>query len=155
MLLWSTMGLGHTARLIPEKVIIPTLFLLSIQFVFDLVPRLSEKFAALTQLRLPRVEQLSAEAREKSIEEALGSGHTRRMLSNVLWFCSVPVLIYLLGLTIAAPLYTLIYLRGRCGERWRTSVLLAAAMGGLVLGVFGLILGVTFDEGYIWKWLRA
>jgi hypothetical protein len=78
----------------------------------------------------------------------------RRELSVISWAVMLLGSIYLLGFSLAIPLFTFLYLKGRSGEGWRLSLAVAGGMWGLLHGVFVLLLRVRLHDGRLWEWLR-
>jgi hypothetical protein len=66
-----------------------------------------------------------------------------------LWVWSFVGAVVAFGFVIAAPLMLVIYLRFRSREPWWLTLLLAAAMLGLLYGLFQRVLQVTLFEGLV------
>jgi len=148
-----TLDLGRVARLVPLKVVVPTLVLLVVQLVLELVPKLAQRFKRFEKLRFDKSEQLQEKTRIHSPVSVTENSRGKRELHMFAWILSLPVFIYFFGFLIAIPMFMLFYLRWRSGERWLFSILMTAGMWGLLYGVFVIALRTHFYEGLLWNWL--
>jgi len=155
LLLYLTLELGRVARLVPLSVVIPTLGLLLLQLLLDLVPRLTRRCDSFELTRLYRTEWVREKVRTSftSNPEVPPKESQTTELSMFAWLMMMLVLVCLLGFLIAVPLYTLLYLRGRSGEGWTLSLSVAGAMWSLPYAVFHLALNTRLYEGQLWGWL--
>ena len=148
-----TLDLGRVARLVPLKVVVPTLVFLVVQLVLELVPKLAQKFNRFEKIRFIESEQLRERTRISSAVSVMGKSRANRELRMFAWILSLPVFIYFFGLLIAIPMFMVFYLRWRSGERWLFSILMTAGMSGLLYGGFVIALRTHLYEGLIWNWL--
>jgi hypothetical protein len=150
-----TLGLGRVARLVPIVVVIPTLLLLVIQLMIDLLPQLAKKYSIIERQDVFRVEPL----REKSLSglsderQEEDVSRRNRELKALLWLLVMFGLIYLLGFLIALPLYVFLYLKQQSGEGWMISITTAAGIFALLYGVFVFAIGTGLYEGHLWRWI--
>jgi tetrahydromethanopterin S-methyltransferase subunit E len=109
--------------------------------------------AALSLLQL--VVELRA-SREASHEEQID---LRKDLPIYLWVWAFVGAVVAFGFVIAAPVMLLAYLRWRSRESWWLSLVLSAAVFGILYGLFETALGVPLFEGLVTPsiedWLTA
>jgi tetrahydromethanopterin S-methyltransferase subunit E len=109
--------------------------------------------AALSLLQL--VFELRA-SREASHEEQID---LRKDLPIYLWVWAFVGAVVAFGFVIAAPIMLFAYLRWRSRESWWLSLVLAAAVFGILYGLFETALGVPLFEGLVTPaiedWLTA
>lgn len=148
-----TLGLGRIARLVPLVVAVPTLGLLAIQSILDVMPRLAGKSGAFDKKDVFGVRPLLEKRQVRVDREPAGTRRRSRELTTVLWLSLMFALIYLCGFVVALPTYTFLYLKRRSGAGWRTSAAVAAGMVALLYGVFVFVLPVRMYEGLLWNWL--
>lgn len=147
-----TLDLGRVARLVPLKVVVPTLVFLVFQLVLELAPELAQKFNRFEKIRFVKTEQLRERTRITSAISVTRNLRANKELGMVAWILSLPVFIYFFGLLIAIPMFMLFYLRWRSGERWLFSIVMTASIWGLIYGVFVIALRIHFYEGLLWNW---
>ena len=156
LLFYLTANLSPVARLVPLTVLIPTLGLLTLQLVLDLVPGLEGIYRRFEKVDLFGLEQIRERVPTQDQAEpvqGIDEGSRRhRELSLLLWILLLLILIYLFGFLIAPPAFTFLYLRWRSGESWKLSIAMAVGIGGLLYGVFILALRVRLYEGYLSSW---
>jgi hypothetical protein len=148
LLLWQTLGLGPTARFVPQYVIGPTLLLLLIQLTLDLSPKLQGGVSSFARFQTTRADQLRE--RTMSVEDRPQPGPLGR---DVCWYVLAPALIYILGFTLAAPLYTFVFLRLRAEEPLRRCVPTALLVGIAVFGFFNLVPSAPTGTSQFLAWL--
>jgi hypothetical protein len=98
--------------------------------------------AALSLLQLVRELRASRGPHEEQI-------NLRKDVPIYLWVWAFVIAIVALGFVIAAPVMLFAYLRLRSREPWWLCVTLAAAVVGLLYGVFETALGVQLFEGLL------
>lgn len=74
----------------------------------------------------------------------------RRYIEAGAWVLGLVAGIYVVGLAIACPLFTLGYLK-KHGETWLLSISLSVAIFVLIYGVFGMGLHVILYKGILWR----
>jgi tripartite tricarboxylate transporter TctB family protein len=83
----------------------------------------------------------------------------RKDLPIYLWVWAFVGAVVAFGFVIAAPIMLFAYLRWRSRESWWLSVLLSAAIFGILYGLFETVLGVPLFEGLVTPmiedWLTA
>ena len=108
--------------------------------------------AALSLLQLIRELRASRGAYEEQI-------NLRKDVPIYLWVWAFVIAIVAFGFVIAAPVMLFAYLRLRSREPWWLSITLAAAVVGLLYGLFETALGVPLFEGLltprIEDWIRG
>lgn len=156
-ILYWTLELGRVARLVPFKVVIPTLGLLLVQLLLDLIPQWAEKYQQWERIDLFRVKP-SRERTERQVswQEEGTKGEMLKGSKELLiffWIGLFLIFISFFGFFIAIPFYTFLYVRERAGEGWFLALGLSAGTGSLIYGVFTLLLGARLYEGLLWRWL--
>ena len=73
----------------------------------------------------------------------------QRTLNIVLWTLGFFVLILLLGFPLSVPIYFIAFLRFRCRESWRLTIILSAIAWGFFYGLFIWLLNTPFMDGWI------
>jgi hypothetical protein len=151
--LYMTLRLGRVARMVPLAVAVPTFLLLALQLFMDLLPGLAQTYGRLENKDLFGVQGLREQignpvevAEDKTLQ-------SRRERKSFLWLLLMLALVYLLGLLIALPLYTLLYLKSG-SEKWLTAIVSALAIFGLIYGISVLDLGTQLYKGLLWDWLN-
>ena len=66
------------------------------------------------------------------------------------WIAGFAIMIWLLGLVIALPLFVLAYIKMQ-GEKWVWAISLSLAMLGVVYIGFGILLGLHLYEGLLFQ----
>jgi hypothetical protein len=135
--IWGATGFRAEARVFPLGVALITLLVLVVVLVGEFFPR----FAALFEMSLEDV--AGAEARE-----AEEMGPERVLLRDVPWrtiglvFGSLLVFaasVLLVGFTLSAPIYVLLFLRLYGGAGWLGSLALAIGATGVMLALSALM----------------
>jgi hypothetical protein len=152
VILYKTFGLGRVARMVPLAVVVPTLLLLALQLMMDLLPGLAQTYGRLENKDLFGVQGLREKTGEPGEAAKDRPPQSHKEGKALLWLLTMPALIYLLGLLIALPLYTLLYLKSG-SEKWLTAIVIAAVIFGLIYGISTLNAGVRLYEGLLWEWL--
>jgi hypothetical protein len=153
VILYMTFGLGRVARMVPLVVVVPTILLLVLQLMMDLLPGLAQTYGRLENKDLFGVQGLREKISEAVEAEEDGARQSHKERRAFLWLLTMLALVYLLGLLIALPLYTLLYLKSG-SEKWLTAIVMAAAIFGLIYGVSTINSGAPLYEGLLWNWLR-
>lgn len=152
-LFYLSFGLGSVARTVPFAIVIPTLLLLVVQLLMDLLPGLAAAYRRVENKDLFKVEgfrgQFGKPTRDKSSEALERKSEAKALL----WLLAMLAMIWILGFVLALPLYTLIYLKKR-SEKWLVAIPIALVIGCLVYGLSLLNLGARLYEGLLWQWLE-
>lgn len=146
LLFIMTFSLNPTARLVPMAVAVPTAAILLLQACLDLFPALSGTMARYSRLSLRNVEALRARGIAMSPREPGTLG------AVMAWFSAAPLLISLLGFTLAAPLYTIAFLRFRASETWITSIAVGIGISLVVALLLTLAAGKSTFGGLLITW---
>jgi len=80
---------------------------------------------------------------------------THRTLLAFAWIIGFFLMILFFGFHLAVPLYVLFYLKIQGRERWRISLPLMLSAWVFFYGLFVWLLDTPFQEGWIFKGLRA
>lgn len=147
-----SLRLGHTARLVPLAVAVPTLALMLLVLVLDLAPGPAGKLRSLDDgdpFRMKAYREKSGIGPDPGEGPPTAAGE----IGVFLWLLFLVASIYLLGFTAAAACYTYLFLRFRSGESRGFSLVMAAGTGLFIYGVFGIILSAHLHEGLLWRWL--
>lgn len=75
----------------------------------------------------------------------------RRLITIVAWLMAYFICSWLLGVEYALPVISFLYLKFYCRESWMLSLIITAALVGLLFGVFGRILNVFWIEGKLFQ----
>lgn len=153
VILSMTFGLGRIARMVPLAVVVPTLLLLALQLMMDLLPGLAQTYGRLENKDLFGVQGLREKINEAVETAKDGAPQGDKESRAFLWLLTMLALVYLLGLLIALPLYTLLYLKSG-SEKWLTAIVIASAIFCLIYGVSILNSGAPLYEGLLWNWLQ-
>lgn len=136
--LWMSRGFGVRAGLFPWAIGCPVLALAIVQLVFDLRGRGGSHGMV----------SVGTE------EEALPPGVTyRRTASIASWTLGFFGALWLLGISIAVPAMTFLYLKVGAGERWPISLVVTAGLWLFLYGLFMYALQIPFPEGLLFGWL--
>jgi hypothetical protein len=65
------------------------------------------------------------------------------------WVAGFFVSLYVLGVYVTAPLFTVLYLRLSAHASWRLSVIYSVVVGAVLYGVFETLLGLPTPEGVL------
>ncbi len=76
-----------------------------------------------------------------------------RTISMSAWILGSFLAIWLLGFSIAVPLFTFVYLKIESREDWWLAILLAAVAWGFLFGLFDQVLHLPFPQGMVFVWL--
>jgi putative tricarboxylic transport membrane protein len=137
--LWMSRGFGFRAGLFPWAIGLPVLALALVQLVLD----------------LHGLRASSASSVRKREGEAELATHIvyRRTASIAGWVLGFFVAIWGLGVTMAVPVTTLLFLKVGAGEKWAISLLCTVGLWLLVYGLFIYTLQIPFPEGMLWRWV--
>jgi hypothetical protein len=154
LLCYLTLDLGRIARLVPLWVVVPTLGLLLLQLIADVAPK---EIKGHHHSRAPWLLAMAGQKQGsgKGIQMKVGRQPSEAHLAgrNFIWISWMVISIYLLGLLYAVPLYTLLYLKSRAGQGWRSSIAVASSMGFILYALIVHVLGKTLNEGQFWIWI--
>jgi hypothetical protein len=147
VMLYASVGLSPVARLVPLTVLVATVALLLAELGLDLSPGFVQRHPSLER-DVFGIEQVRQESREESASDGRSLG--RRELDLCIWLFSLPGLIFLLGLLIALPLFTLLYLRRRSREGWRVSIAITIGMFLVLFGLWSALRQTPLSDGWLW-----
>ena len=77
----------------------------------------------------------------------------KRTFDIVLWMLGFFVLILLVGFPLSIPIYFIAFLRFRCRENWRMTIILSAIAWAFFYGLFVWLLNTPFMDGWIQRGL--
>jgi uncharacterized membrane protein len=100
-------------------------------------------------LRLRRPSPPLDEASPDDVEYVFRTAGTRRWASALAWVAAFFVLLYLTGLYVTAPVFSLLYLRVAAKRTLIFSAIYAIVMGVLLYVAFELALGVPTPSGLL------
>jgi hypothetical protein len=132
--LGGALQLGSVARLVPLRVVIPTLILLLLQVVLDVAADLGKSLPVLDKLGLSsrRQEAGNPEARAMAQQPAAAWPQELRVMA---WLGLLLVLVMGLGFGLGSPLYVGLFFKLRGGQSW----LLSLAVAGLTALIMQLL----------------
>jgi hypothetical protein len=84
---------------------------------------------------------------EDDVEYVFQTAGRRRWAEALGWVAAFFVLLYVAGLYICAPVFSLLYLRFGGGRTWRLSVIYAVVTAVLLYGAFELALHIPTPPG--------
>ncbi len=129
---YMALAWSEIARLFPLAVALPGLILALLAIVLP-----------------PRTEPV-----ERADEDELpGPERARRTAITIAWILGLFAAVYLLGFLISIPLGAVAYMRIVGGERWATTVAVAAGCWALIYGLFDRLLHVPLPRGEIMRLL--
>jgi hypothetical protein len=149
-MLYGSMGLSPVARLVPLTVLVASVALLLVELALDLSPGFVQRHPSLEKdvFGIGRVRQ-KPRAESGSDGRSLG----RREFDLCIWLFSLAGLIFVLGLLIALPLFTLLYLLRRSREGWRVSFTIALGMFLVLFGLWSALRQIPLSDGWLWTTL--
>jgi hypothetical protein len=136
--LWTSCGFGFRAGLFPWAIGLPVFALALLQLALELRGRagsIGMAGAAVTEGDLPT------------------PGMYRRTAGFAGWIIGFFGALWLLGITMAVPVTTLLYLKVGAGEKWPISLLVTAGAWLFFYGLFVYALRLPFPEGVFFSWL--
>ena len=86
-----------------------------------------------------------------SENQALANKRTREIF---LWILGFFFLILLVGFPLSIPLYFIAFLKWKCRETWRITLVLAGVAWAFFYGLFVFVLNTFFLDGWIQRGLR-
>lgn len=137
--LWESRNFDYRAGLFPWIIGFPLLVLITTQLIIDLLGKNNAS----------GIKHLSEEGSKIPPNTV-----NRRTLQTFGWLLSFFVGIWLLGFAIGGALCAFIQLKFGSREKWPITIILTAFTGGLIYGVFDLLLHVPFPEGQLFVWLQ-
>jgi putative tricarboxylic transport membrane protein len=138
--LWMSRGFGFRAGLFPWAIGLPVLALAIVQLVLD--------------LRGPQGHGANR-ARAAEGEPELPAHVVRRRTAGIAaWVVGFFVAIWGLGVAVAVPVTTFLFLKVGAGEKWAISLLFSAGLWLLVYGLFIHTLHIPFPAGVLWGWIE-
>jgi putative tricarboxylic transport membrane protein len=138
--LWVSRGFGFRAGLFPWAIGLPVLALATVQLVLD--------------LHGPRGHSASRARAGEGEAELPPRVVYRRTASIAAWVVGFFAAIWGLGVAMAVPVTTFLFLKVGAGEKWAISLLFTAGLWLLVYGLFIHTLHIPFPEGVLWGWME-
>jgi putative tricarboxylic transport membrane protein len=77
----------------------------------------------------------------------------KRTFEIFLWILGFPFLILLVGFPLSIPIYFIAFLRFKCKENWRITIILSGVAWAFFYGLFISVLNTFFMEGWIQRGL--
>jgi len=77
----------------------------------------------------------------------------RRTVAIFAWIAGFILLVFLLGFSLAIPIFVLTYLASQTDAGWWLKIALAAAAWGCFYGLFDRLLHLPFEAGRIQTWM--
>jgi putative tricarboxylic transport membrane protein len=78
----------------------------------------------------------------------------KRTFEIFLWILGFVFLILLVGFPLSIPIYFIAFLRFKCKENWRITIVLSGVAWAFFYGLFISVLNTFFMEGWIQRGLR-
>jgi putative tricarboxylic transport membrane protein len=136
--LWTSRGFGFRAGLFPWAIGIPVFGLAVVQLVLEL--RGQKRNTAVPGV--PMVER-----------DPPTPGMYRRTAAIAGWILGFFLALWVLGLSMAVPVTTFLYLKIGAGEKWPISLLVTTGAWLFFYGLFVYTLQLPFPEGVFFAWL--
>jgi hypothetical protein len=152
-ILVKTLDLGHTARLVPEKVTLFCLPLLLIQAAVDLFPSVGEKARKKYTKLFGDQDDPSRRKDHRDGLAGQGSSPATSRERGMFWVLAIPFLVFIFGLTPTVFLYSFGYLKFRGGSGWWRSSMIAGILGASVYMLFEHALAIPLYRGQLFGWL--
>jgi hypothetical protein len=89
------------------------------------------------------------EVNEDDVEYVFASAGGRAWGAALAWVAAFFVLLYVAGLFLTAPLFSLLYLRFAGRQSWRLSVIYAVVIGVVLYVAFEVLLGIATPPGLV------
>jgi len=147
--------LSRVAKTIPLLVSIPTLTLILIQFLVDIMPRWEGKIEKYGGSLFTEQEEKAKTIAKDSIGFSVYPVDEResiyktdkKELKMFSWIFGLFVLIYFIGYLVAVPLFLILYFKLRAREGWITSIGLTILVCGAMYTLFIFFLQVPLWKG--------
>ena len=151
-LFYASLGLSPVSRVVPISVLIPTIALIALQLILDIAPSVVSRLRAIDQKDVFGVDHLRGDRRDNSVDPI-----SRRNveLNVILWVLMLPLMIYLLGLIAALPLFAFLYLKVRSAEGWMLSMVTSGVLLAFVYSILRFTFPAALKLGYIWTWFGS
>jgi len=152
-LLFKTLDMGKTARLIPEKVVVFTLFLALVQLINDVFPAVANKTSKLTGSKVfgQHFHHKKQSHQYRGKGEAPIDSHREK--EAFIWVLVIPILIFFLGFIPAMFLYSSCYFRFKDCMNWARSVGISAILFGSLYLLIDFVTHTPLHQGKLWDWL--
>jgi hypothetical protein len=89
------------------------------------------------------------ENEEEDVEYVFATAGRRAWSAALAWVALFFVLLYVGGLYLTAPVFSLLYLRFGGGQSWKVSVVYAVVVGVVLYVAFEVLLGIAVPEGLL------
>lgn len=154
LFLFLTLPLGKMAKMVPIRVLVPTIVLLLLQLVRDwrakqnILPTFRQ--VPKTHGIVPK-KQLYRKPSERQLNISGASGNTGREYHILFLLVLIPALVYLFGFLFSAVLFICFYYRFCCKKSFWFSA--AVSLGVAIFLYFAVImfLGIDIKSGLIWS----
>ena len=74
-----------------------------------------------------------------------------RSLEIWAWLVGFLIVILTIGMLIAIPLFSFLYLKVHAHERWPVSLIIPLLVGSFMYGLFEMVLHTPWIEGWLWE----
>jgi hypothetical protein len=135
--LWMSRSFGFRAGLFPWAIGIPVLALASVQLALELRGQAGSR--GIAGVPVPA-------------EDPPAPGMYRRTAAIAGWILGFFVALWCLGLSMAVPVTTFLYLKFAAGERWPISLLVTTGAWLFFYGLFVYTLQLPFPHGTVFGW---
>ena len=89
------------------------------------------------------------DADRDDVEYVFGTASGRAWAEALAWIAGFFAMLYIVGLFLTAPMFSVLYLRFAGGRTWKVSVIYAVVVGVMLYAAFEVLLGVPTPEGLI------
>jgi hypothetical protein len=144
--LWTALGWTFRAALFPLMVTITGLGLAVLHLVKLLAWPAASATAKPTGSESWALES-DDEVEAHELEYEFAHASRRTWLVNIGWVVAFFGAVFVVGLFLTSPAFSLIYLRFGAGRSWRFAVTYAAIVGAVLFGLFDQMLGLQMPLG--------
>jgi hypothetical protein len=169
-MIYVSFGYSQSARTAPLVIGLPTGVFLVVQLIRDIramakgdrvggvaseqeADRYAAEAAGVDPDDIPKV-AISGDMGGTAIDSTTSApSATTSPVGSTLWVFALVVAIWVFGMLIAIPVYTIAFMRGFGGERWRTAILFAIGTVIVVYMFFIVVLEISLYEGLLGGYL--
>lgn len=149
LLLLLSFEYAPKARLMPLVVGIPTLALVVIHLLINVVPSLSEKYRKVREHDIFDLGEIKKKPAPPPGERKSPAEIGKKEVNIVWWLIGLMGAICVVGYLIAIPAFCFLFLKIRSGERWLAAIIVTAATWVFVYGVFVIVLKLQIYKGFL------
>ncbi len=151
-MVWTALGYSSAPRTVPLVVGVPTLLFIVLQIVRDGIraARGDVTVGETSELERDRYARAAADARGDTASATVQGGAVDRSTSTLAamaWVGALALLIWLVGLLVAIPVFMAAFMKIFGRERWITIAAFAAGTTVAVYAFFSVVLDIRLYQG--------